>query len=84
MPLYGINYKDDPRAARRFLDELGDPFDRIGADDKGEVSIDWGVYGVPETFVIDAAGRIRYKHIGPMTHESLEKEVLPAIRELLG
>ena len=80
VPLYGINYKDDPRAARRFLDELGDPFDRIGADDKGEVSIDWGVYGVPETYVVDGEGKIVLKHVGPLTPEDIENDILPALR----
>jgi cytochrome c biogenesis protein CcmG/thiol:disulfide interchange protein DsbE len=77
--LYGINQKDQPQNAKAFLDELGNPYDAIGADTNGRVSIDWGVYGVPETFVIDATGTITYKHIGPMTLQSLESEVLPAI-----
>ena len=80
MPLYGINYKDDPRAARRFLSELGDPFDRIGADARGQASIDWGVYGVPETYVVDGEGRIVVKHVGPLTPESIENDILPALR----
>lgn len=80
VPLYGINYKDDPRAARRFLMELGDPFDRIGADAKGQTSIDWGVYGVPETYVVDGKGRIALKHVGPLTPESIENDILPALR----
>ncbi|MAB13670.1 DsbE family thiol:disulfide interchange protein [Parvibaculum sp.] len=80
VPLYGINYKDDPRAARRFLSELGDPFDRIGADARGQASIDWGVYGVPETYVVDGEGRIVVKHVGPLTPESIENDILPALR----
>ncbi len=79
LPLYGIDYKDDPDAARRFLDELGNPFDRIGADPKGRASIDWGVYGVPETYIVDGAGRIAYKHVGPLTQDIVEAEILPAL-----
>jgi cytochrome c biogenesis protein CcmG, thiol:disulfide interchange protein DsbE len=70
--IFGINYKDSPDAAKRFLAELGNPYQRIGADRSGRISIDWGVYGVPETFAVDAAGRIRYKHIGPLTAEAVE------------
>ena len=66
VPIYGIDYKDKPEAARAWIAELGNPYTRIGADD-GRVGIDWGVYGVPETFVVDRAGRIRYKHVGPLT-----------------
>jgi cytochrome c biogenesis protein CcmG/thiol:disulfide interchange protein DsbE len=84
VKLYGINQKDQPQNAKAFLDELGNPYDAIGADTNGRVSIDWGVYGVPETFVVDAAGTITYKHIGPMTPESLESEVLPAIAAAKG
>ena len=84
VTVVGLNYKDEPDDAERWLGQFGNPYAASVIDRDGRVGIDWGVYGVPETFVIDAAGRIRYKHIGPMTHESLEKEVLPAIRELLG
>jgi cytochrome c biogenesis protein CcmG/thiol:disulfide interchange protein DsbE len=77
--LYGINYKDDPDKALKFLAELGDPFTGIGADEKGRAAIDWGVYGVPETFVIDGEGRIAYKHIGPIQNDDLETKILPAI-----
>jgi cytochrome c biogenesis protein CcmG/thiol:disulfide interchange protein DsbE len=75
----GINQKDSPENARSFLAELGNPYDAIGADSNGRVSIDWGVYGVPETFVVDARGIIRFKHIGPISLQSLRDEVLPAI-----
>jgi cytochrome c biogenesis protein CcmG/thiol:disulfide interchange protein DsbE len=78
--LYSINYKDDPDSARKFLAELGDPFTGIGADQKGRAAIDWGVYGVPETFVIDGEGRIAYKHIGPIQNDDLEAKILPAIK----
>jgi cytochrome c biogenesis protein CcmG/thiol:disulfide interchange protein DsbE len=71
IKLYGINNKDEPENARRFLTTLGQPFAAIGADRDGRVSIDWGVYGVPETFIVDGAGVIRYKWIGPLTPEAL-------------
>lgn len=77
--LFGINQRDQADNASKFLDELGNPYDRIGADSDNRVSIDWGVYGVPETFVVNAKGIITYKHVGPMSPESLEKDVLPAI-----
>jgi cytochrome c biogenesis protein CcmG/thiol:disulfide interchange protein DsbE len=67
----GINYKDNPENARRFLGALGNPFAAVGVDPNGRTSIDWGVYGVPETFIIGPDGRIRYKHIGPLTPETL-------------
>ena len=82
VAIYGINYKDRPEEALGFLDELGDPYTRIGADRNGRVSIDWGVYGLPETFVIDAEGRIAYKHIGPFDRRSLEEDILPVVRRL--
>jgi cytochrome c biogenesis protein CcmG/thiol:disulfide interchange protein DsbE len=77
--LFGINQRDQADNAVKFLTELGNPYDRIGADSDNRVSIDWGVYGVPETFVVNAKGVITFKHVGPMTAESLEKDVLPAI-----
>lgn len=79
VKLFGINQKDAPENARQFLAELGNPYDAIGADSNNRVSIDFGVYGVPETFVIDRNGVITYKHIGPMSQQSLEQSVLPAI-----
>lgn len=78
-PLFGINQKDKPEDAARFLKKLGNPFERIGADANGRVSIDWGVYGVPETYVVDGKGRITYKFIGPLTEAAIERELLPAI-----
>ena len=80
--VYGLNYKDDPKKALKWLRELGDPYFAIGADRKGRVSIDWGVYGVPETFIVDNAGRIRYKHVGPLNAQVLESIILPTIRKL--
>lgn len=82
VPIYGINYKDDAEEALAFLDELGDPYTGIGADMSGRVALDWGVYGLPETFVIDAEGRITYKHVGPFDRTSLEEDILPVVRRL--
>jgi cytochrome c biogenesis protein CcmG/thiol:disulfide interchange protein DsbE len=82
VPIYGINYKDAAGEAQAFLDELGDPFTRIGADRDGRVAIDWGVYGVPETYVIDAEGRIAFKHVGPFNRQILNEEILPLVRRL--
>jgi len=82
VPIYGINYKDKPEQARAWLAELGDPYRRIGADRDGRVAIEWGVYGVPETFVIDAEGRIRHRHVGPLRPEDLDGTLLPMLAEL--
>ena len=81
VPIHGLNYKDEPDDAARWLDTLGDPYTRTGADRNGRVSIDWGVYGVPETFIVDAEGRIRFKHIGPITPEAWNETMLPLIEE---
>ncbi|HEU0199496.1 MAG TPA: DsbE family thiol:disulfide interchange protein [Burkholderiaceae bacterium] len=83
VPIHGLNYKDRPDDAARWLDSLGDPYTRTGADLDGKVAIDWGVYGVPETFVIDRQGRIAYKHIGPVTPQVLETKLRPLIARLL-
>jgi cytochrome c biogenesis protein CcmG, thiol:disulfide interchange protein DsbE len=77
--LFGINHSDAPENARAFLRELGNPYDAIGSDRDRRVSIDWGVYGVPETFVVDSAGTIIFKHVGPLTAEAIEAELLPAL-----
>ncbi len=82
VPIYGLNYKDAPNDAADWLDRLGDPYARTGADRDGRVAIDWGVYGVPETFVIDRTGRIAYKQIGPITPQALNETILPLIDEL--
>lgn len=82
--LYGLNYKDEPENATRFLGALGNPYDAVGSDRSGRVGIDWGVYGVPETFVVDAAGTIVYKHIGPLTPESIASKLMPAVEKALG
>ena len=82
VTLHGIAYKDKRADARAFLAELGDPYRRIGFDKDGRVAIDWGVYGVPETYVIDREGRIRYKRTGPLTPRILEEDLLPLLAEL--
>ena len=81
-PVYGLNYKDKPADAIAWLAELGNPYAATVSDVEGLVGIDFGVYGVPETFVIDQAGVIRLKHIGPMTPEALRDRVLPLLRKL--
>jgi cytochrome c biogenesis protein CcmG/thiol:disulfide interchange protein DsbE len=82
VPVHGLNYKDQPDDARDWLDDLGDPYTRTGADLDGRVAIDLGVYGVPETFVIDKSGRIAHKHIGAMSVGTLETEILPLVETL--
>lgn len=80
IPIFGVNYKDDENKAMRFLAELGNPFLKVGADSNGRVAINWGVYGVPETFVVDREGIVRLRVAGPITNNILIKQVLPAIR----
>jgi len=82
IPVHGLNYKDRPEDAAAWLDALGDPYTRTGADVDGRVGIDWGVYGVPETFLVDARGRIVFKQIGPITPAVLEERILPLAREI--
>ena len=82
LPIWGLNYKDQPKDATRWLNQLGDPYTQIGSDLSGRVGIDWGVYGVPETFVIDAEGRIVYKHIGVLTRKDWDEKILPLIEKL--
>jgi len=77
--LVGINYKDAPENARRFLGTLGNPFQAVGADRTGRTAIDWGVYGVPETFIVDGEGLIRFKHVGPIEPGDIENVILPAL-----
>jgi cytochrome c biogenesis protein CcmG/thiol:disulfide interchange protein DsbE len=79
--IVGLNYKDKPKDAKAWLKELGNPYARIGADRMGRAAIEWGVYGVPETFVVDKAGRIRHKHVGPITPDQL-KEIRRKIGQL--
>ncbi|ESZ57575.1 DsbE family thiol:disulfide interchange protein [Mesorhizobium sp. L103C131B0] len=78
-----LNYKDQAQNARRFLGDLGNPFQAIGVDQAGRTAIDWGVYGVPETFVIGKDGKIAYKHVGPLTGESARDVLLPQIEKAL-
>jgi cytochrome c biogenesis protein CcmG, thiol:disulfide interchange protein DsbE len=82
VPLVGLDYKDSGADARRWLAEHGDPYLLSAVDADGRVGIDYGVYGVPETYVIDRLGTIRYKQIGPITPETLHAKILPLIREL--
>ncbi len=82
VPIHGLNYKDAPDDAAAWLDTLGDPYTRTGADRDGRAAIDWGVYGVPETFVVDAEGRIAYKHIGPLDQQALDEKILPLVERL--
>jgi len=77
--IYGINYKDSPDAAARFIRQLGNPFDAIGEDRRGRAGVEWGVTGVPETFVVDGDGIVIYKLTGPITADNLSSELLPAI-----
>ena len=82
VPIYGLNYKDKRDDAIRWLGNFGNPYQQSLSDTEGLVGIDFGVYGVPETFVIDKAGVIRLKHIGPVTPEALQNTILPLIRKL--
>ena len=82
IPIYGLNYKDERPAALQWLRQLGNPYKASAFDADGRVGIDRGVYGVPETFLVDAEGVIRYKHTGPLTAEAWETELLPRIRQL--
>ena len=84
VEMYGLNYKDQREEALRWLDMFGNPYVASISDADGRVGIDWGVYGVPETFVIDRSGVIRYKHIGPVTQADLDTQLLPKVRELQG
>lgn len=79
----GINYKDQPSNARRFLTDLGNPYAAIGVDPNGRAGIDWGLYGVPETFIVDATGTIRYKHIGPIGEDTLAEVIRPEIEKAM-
>jgi cytochrome c biogenesis protein CcmG/thiol:disulfide interchange protein DsbE len=82
VPIYGLNYKDGRAEAQRWLASFGDPYTASISDTKGQVGIDFGVYGVPETFVIDKQGTIRLKHIGPITPDVLRDTILPLVKKL--
>jgi cytochrome c biogenesis protein CcmG/thiol:disulfide interchange protein DsbE len=84
VPIYGLNYKDKRDAALAWLEQHGNPYTLSLSDPDGRVGIDYGVYGVPETYVIDKAGVIRYKRIGPVTPEVLAEKILPLVKELQG
>jgi len=84
VPIYGLNYKDDIGAAHDWLARFGNPYQASVVDLDGRVGIDYGVYGVPETYLIDKAGTIRYKQIGPLTPAVIEGKILPMVRELKG
>ena len=82
VPIYGMDYKDERREALAWLKEWGNPYSIVAVDQLGRVGINFGVYGVPETYVIDKAGVIRYKQIGPLCEDILEKKILPLVKEL--
>ena len=81
-PIYGLNYKDDADKAKLYLRDFGNPFVANAFDEAGRVAIDWGVYGAPETFLIDKKGIIRHKHIGPLTLNDLDNKIQPLILQL--
>src|SRR6516164_2592351 len=82
VTLDGIAYKDKPEDTSRFLERLGDPFGHIGVDRNGTTAIDFGVYGVPETYVVDGTGHIRLRHVGPLTAEDVKEKILPVIERI--
>ena len=82
IPLYGIAYKDRPEDAQRLLTTYGDPYRVVGLDQSGDTGLNFGVYGVPETYVIDATGRIRRRFVGPLTAQAVEKDLLPLLKQL--
>lgn len=84
LNVVGINYKDKTDAALAFLGELGNPFRAIGIDPRGVAAIDWGVYGIPESFLVGPDGTILYKHVGPFTEDAVRNRLLPKIEEALG
>lgn len=81
VDIYGVDYKDEAAAARRFLGRYGNPFSAVGTDANGRGAIEWGVYGMPETFVLNGKGEIVYKHVGPISPQSLEEKIVPAIEK---
>jgi len=80
--IVGLNYKDEPEDGKRWLRQFGDPYTLSVLDYDGRTGIDWGVYGVPETFIIGKDGQVKYKHIGPVTEESLQSEIIPRLKQL--
>lgn len=81
VDIYGINYKDRADAARRFIGRFGNPYTAVGTDAQGRAAIEWGVYGTPETFIVNGKGQIVYKHVGPISEEALQTKLLPAIEK---
>lgn len=81
VDVYGVNYKDQTEAARRFIGRYGNPFTAVGVDANGRGAIEWGVYGMPESFIVDPQGRIAYKHVGPMTPEIVAEKIIPEIEK---
>ncbi|MCR9147135.1 MAG: DsbE family thiol:disulfide interchange protein [Rhodobacteraceae bacterium] len=79
IAIYGVNYKDQPENALKFLDELGDPYAAIGADAQGRMALNWGLYGVPETYVLDSDGTIILRFAGPITQRVMDAQIRPAI-----
>lgn len=84
FPLYGINYKDKPDDARKWLEELGNPYNRIGADETGRAGIEWGISGVPETFLIDASGTVVWRYVGPIATEQSQNDLRAALNAARG
>lgn len=84
VPIYGVNFKDEPGNALAFLDELGNPYAAASADAEGRTARDWGVYGVPETFVVDGEGEVLARVAGPVTARTLESTIRPALAEARG
>ncbi len=82
IPIRGIDQKDKPEDGLKYLEELGDPYTSIGMDSDRHVSIDWGAYGAPETFIVDAEGRIRYKQAAPLTPDDVRDTILPLLARL--
>jgi cytochrome c biogenesis protein CcmG, thiol:disulfide interchange protein DsbE len=82
LPLYGVAYKDKPEDSAHLLATFGDPYRQVGIDRDGRVGLDFGVYGVPETYVLDSAGRIRRRFVGPLTADAVDKELLPLLKQL--
>jgi cytochrome c biogenesis protein CcmG, thiol:disulfide interchange protein DsbE len=82
VPLYGIDYKDQPQDAAKLLAQFGDPYRRVGLDPDGQVGLNFGVYGVPETYVLDATGHIRKRFVGPLTADEVDNELLPLLNAL--
>jgi cytochrome c biogenesis protein CcmG/thiol:disulfide interchange protein DsbE len=84
LPIYGLNYKDERLAGLKWLRNFGDPYDASLFDQEGRTGIDFGVYGVPETFIMDRDGIVRFKHIGPITPDVIRTQIEPLVRKLNG